>query len=321
MSPFMQWLLIASGLVFLFLGGETLVKGAARVALRFGLKPLVVGLTVVAFGTSSPELFVSVKTTLGGQGDIAVGNIVGSNIGNIGAILALCALVYPMRVAVQVLRFDMPVMLGTSVLFLALLFDGTLNRIEGIVLCALLIAYVVIILRMARKEKAAQVEAEYLEAMPAVKGSVWMDLLLIAVGLVLLAFGAQFLIDGASAIARSFGMSEAVIGLTIVSLGTSLPELSTSLIAALRKEGDIAVGNVVGSNIFNVLSIGGLSASIVPLSSAGVRLLDYGVMVAFAAVLLPFMKTGFVVRRWEGFVLLATYAGYLTYLLLKTPAA
>lgn len=315
MSSLIPWLQILTGLAGLYFGGEALVRGASRLALRLGLTPLVVGLTVVAFGTSSPELFVSLQATLKGQGDIAVGNIVGSNIGNIGAILALCAIVHPMRVAMQVLRFDMPVMLGVSVLFCGLLWDGKLGRMEGLLLIFLLVVYLITVLLLARREKEPAVAEEFLESMPALKGRLWHDLVYIAIGLVLLGVGSRFLIAGATTVARSFGMSEAVIGLTVVSIGTSLPELSASLVAAFKKEGDIAVGNVVGSNLFNMLAIGGISGAILPLTSNGVRIADYAVMLAFTLILLPFMKTGFAVKRWEGVVLLVTYVGYLAFLL------
>jgi cation:H+ antiporter len=321
MSALVPWLLVAAGLFLLFYGGEFLVKGAARLALRLGITPLVVGLTVVAFGTSCPELFVSIRAALEGQGDIAIGNIVGSNISNIGLILALCAAVYPLKVAVQILRFDMPVLLGVSTVFLLMLLDGALSRIEGLALVVGLLVYLVVVVRMSRKEHRPEVDAEFAEGVPKPDGGAWKEPAFILAGLVALAFGARFLIDGASTLARAFGLSEAVIGLTIVSVGTSLPELSTSLVAAFRKEGDIAVGNVVGSNLFNILCIGGLSGALVPFSSPGVGLVDFGVMMAFTIVLLPLMRTGFTIRRWEGLVLVAAYVGYIAWLLAKDQSA
>ncbi len=321
MTALLPWLSVVAGLVLLYFGGEWLVKGSARLALRLGLTPLVVGLTVVAFGTSSPELFVSLQAVLAGRGDIAIGNVVGSNIGNIGLILAICALVFPLRVAMQILRVDMPVLLVVSLALCLVLLDGAVARWEAALLLAGLVAYLVFVIRLARREGQPEVRAEFEESMPEPGGSLALDLATVVAGLVLLGFGARFLVDGATEIARAVGMSEVVIGLTIVAVGTSLPELSASLVAALRKEGDIAVGNIVGSNLFNILGIVGMAGLVQPFAAAGIAPLDLIVMIGFALVLLPLMKTGFTIQRWEGALLLAGYVGYLAWLLLRPAAA
>jgi cation:H+ antiporter len=315
------WLYILAGLALLYFGGESLVKGASGLALRLGLTPLVIGLTVVAFGTSSPELFVSVRAALAGQGDIALGNVIGSNIANVGLILGLCALISPMRVHLQVLRFDAPVMVGVSIIALLVLADREVSRFEGLLLVIGLLAYSAINVWLARREvaagKAAEIDAGAAEIAKPLDLK-WPRLILhIGAGLVMLGFGARFLVDGSVQVASAFGMSEAVIGLTIVAVGTSLPELATSLIAAVRREGDIAVGNIIGSNIFNILSILGFASLVSPLLAAGLSLIDVWIALGFALTLLPLMLTGFVVQRWEGALLLIGYITYTAWLLLR----
>jgi cation:H+ antiporter len=315
------WLYILAGLALLYFGGESLVKGASGLALRLGLTPLVIGLTVVAFGTSSPELFVSVRAALAGQGDIALGNVIGSNIANVGLILGLCALISPMRVHLQVLRFDAPVMVGVSIIALLVLADREVSRFEGLLLVIGLLAYSAINVWLARREvaagKVAEIDAGAAEIAKPVDLK-WPRLIWhIGAGLVMLGFGARFLVDGSVQVASAFGMSEAVIGLTIVAVGTSLPELATSLIAAVRREGDIAVGNIIGSNIFNILSILGFASLVSPLLAAGLSLIDVWIALGFALTLLPLMLTGFVVQRWEGALLLVGYITYTAWLLLR----
>lgn len=304
---------IVLGAALLFAGAEGLVRGASSLARRFGLSPLVIGLTVLAFGTSMPELVVSVSAALEGVSAIAVGNVVGSNIGNIALILGITALIRPPRVQAQVVRVDVPVMIAVSLLVLALLADGVLGRLEGAALVLGLLGYVAFQLLAARKEPGA-VQEEFDEGVPPVTGSPVMDVLLVLAGLGLLVLGARWLVSGAVTLAESFGVPEAVIGLTVVAIGTSLPELATSVVAALRGEGDLAVGNVVGSNIFNLLGILGIAAVVHPLSSAGIGLVDLGVMLGLSILLLPLMRSGLSVNRWEGGVLLATYGAYMVHL-------
>ncbi len=307
-------LILVLGLVLLYFGAEGLVRGSSSLALRLGLSPLVVGLTVVAFGTSTPELVVSLKAAYLGQGDISVGNVVGSNICNIGLILGFSALIIPIKVASQIVRIDTPIMIGATGLALLFLRDGSLSRTEGVILFVLLIAYVIFSVIIARKDATDPLAAEFGEEIKISKSGVAVDLLMVAGGLVLLVFGARFLVDAAIDIAKSAGLSEAVIGLTIVAIGTSLPEFATSLVAALKKEADIAVGNVIGSNIFNIFCILGISATVTPLSSSGITAIDLGVMAAFAVVLWIFSRTGFRITRFEGFVLLAAYVGFVAWL-------
>ncbi len=303
------------GLVLLYFGAEGLVRGSSSLALRLGLSPLVVGLTVVAFGTSSPELVVSLKAALDGQGAISVGNVVGSNICNIGLILGLCAIITPIATNSQVVRVDIPIMLGITAVTLFVLADGHLGRPEGILLAALLVAYVVFSIGLARRQPADALGAEFGEEVKISKRGLAVDVLMVIGGLVLLVFGARFLVDGAVIIARTLGWSEALIGLTIVAIGTSLPELATSLVAAVKKETDIAVGNIVGSNIFNLLGILGITAIVHPLQADGVGMVDFAVMAAFSLVLWPMAFHQQRITRPEGAALLAGYVGYLFWLL------
>lgn len=306
--------LLIGGLVLLYFGAEGLVKGGAGLALRCGITPLVVGLTVVAFGTSAPELVVSTKATYLGQGGIAVGNVVGSNIFNIAVILGLSAVIRPMIVQAQLIRFDMPVMLGISVLCVALFANGRLGRIEAGLFFAGIVAYTVLNVVMARREKSRAVKAEFEEGTPHKSGNLLIEIMLVLGGLALLVVGARLFVSAAVEIARVWGVSEAVIGLTIVAAGTSLPELATSVIAAVRKQDDIAIGNIIGSNVFNILGILGVSGLIRPLEPGGVNMLDFGFMIGTAVLLFPLLRTGWKLNRWEGAVFLALYAAYLAIL-------
>jgi cation:H+ antiporter len=310
-------LFLLLGLVLLYFGAEGLVRGSSSLALRLGVGPLLVGLTVVAFGTSAPEMMVSVKAAYLGQGDISVGNVVGSNICNIGLILGFCAILVPIKVASQIVRIDTPIMIAATALAIAVLYDGSLSRLEGIIFFLLLVVYVVFSIRLAKKQATDPLAQEFAEEVKMSKRGVALDVLMVIGGLVMLVFGARFLVDAAIEIAKAFGLSEAVIGLTIVAVGTSLPELATSLVAALKKEADIAVGNVVGSNIFNIFGILGVSAMITPLSSSGITGVDLAVMAAFALVLWGFSATGYRITRTEGLIMLVPYAGYVTWLVAR----
>ena len=310
-------LILVLGLVLLYFGAEGLVRGSSSLALRLGVGPLLVGLTVVAFGTSTPELVVSLKAAYLGQGDISVGNVVGSNICNIGLILGFSALIIPISVASQIVRVDTPIMIGVTALAMALLYDGALSRVEGIILFILLLAYVLFSIRLAKKQASDPLAAEFGEEIKVSKRGAWVDIVMIIGGLVMLVLGARFLVEAAIDIAKAAGLSEAVIGLTIVAVGTSLPEFATSLVAALKKEADIAVGNVVGSNIFNILGILGISAAVTPLTSAGITGIDLCVMMLFALVLWIFSRTGFRITRAEGSVMLVGYAAYVAWLVAR----
>lgn len=303
-------LYLAGGVVLLYFGAESLVRGAASAAARLGLTPLVIGLTVVAFGTSTPELVVSVGAALQNQGAIAIGNVVGSNIGNIALILGLSAIIKPPRVQAQIIAFDVPVVIVTSLVMAAMLWNGMVGRIEGGFLFVGMILYIGFSLWWAQREKEPVLQ-EFEDAAPRRTRNLFMDLVLIIAGLVLLVLGARAMVSGAVSIAESMGISQTVIGLTVVAVGTSLPELATSIMAAVRGEGDIAVGNVVGSNIFNVLGILGLSSLATPLVSPDIGLFSLGVMFVLSLALLPLMRTGHRVSRMEGTALLATYVLYV----------
>ncbi len=308
---FIPFLLVALSLALLTLGAEGLVRGSASIARRAGLTPLVIGLTVVAFGTSSPELVVSLKAGLLGQGDLAVGNVVGSNIFNIGIILGLTALVCPVPVKLQIIKFDAPVMIACALILPLLLRGGVLARVEGALLCLGLISYIVFNVLMARKETAAASADEFSEGVPE-KSRHWaLDMAILAGGLALLVIGSNLLVNNSILLARLMGMSEAVIGLTIVAAGTSMPELATSVVAAFRRQPDIAIGNIIGSNIFNILGILGISSLVVPISVTNIQLTDYLVMIGLSILLLPVLWSGLKVRRLEGGLLLACYMGYL----------
>ena len=305
---------LLAGLVLLYFGAEGLVRGSASLALRLGLSPLVVGLTVVAFGTSSPELFVSLRAALEGQGAISVGNVVGSNICNIGLILGLCALIAPIATTSQIIRVDIPIMLGVTALSLFFLADGRLGRPEGALLFSLLVAYIVFSIALTRRKPQDNLGTEFGDEVRISKRGLAVDLLMVAGGLILLVFGARFLVDGAVIIARALGWSEALIGLTIVAIGTSLPELATSLLAAAKKASDIAVGNIVGSNIFNLLGILGITAIVHPLVAVGIGVIDLAVMALFSLALWPIAYYRQRITRSEGALLLAGYLAFVFWL-------
>jgi cation:H+ antiporter len=308
------WLWIIASLVLLYFGAEGLVRGSASLALRFGLTPLVVGLTVVAMGTSMPEVMVSVKATLAGRGDLAVGNVVGSNLFNIGVILGLTALLSPMKVQFQLIKIDLPIMVAVSLGLVAILWDGSVGRVEGAALFGGLIIYIVGNIWLARRTATKEVENEFAEGVPARSGSLLLDGLFILGGLGILVIGARLLTDNSVALARSFGVTEAVIGLTIVAAGTSVPELAASIVAAMKKEPDIALGNVIGSNIFNILGILGIASMVAPLTAPDISRFDLWAMVAIAAALIPILWTGLRVTRTEGAMLFAAYCGYVYFL-------
>ncbi len=309
------------GLVLLVGGAEFLVRGASRLATSAGISPLVVGLTVVAFGTSAPELAVSVVSSFSGQPDLALGNAVGSNIFNVLVILGLSAVIVPLVVAQQLVRFDVPVMIGVSLLLFLLGMDGKIGRMDGLLLFSGAVAYTVFLIRQSRREGSAEVKAEYEQEFGGERqAGAWLkNLAWMGGGLVGLVLGSHWLVESAVTIARAFGVSELVIGLTIVAAGTSLPEVATSVVAALRGERDIAVGNAVGSNIFNILCVLGLGSAVAPdginVSSAALRF-DIPVMIGVSVACLPVFFAGYRITRVNGAAFLAYYGFYLGYLLL-----
>jgi len=302
-------LFIIGGLGLLVAGAEGLVRGASRFAGRMGLPPLLIGLTIVAFGTSAPELAVSLRAAAERNGDLALGNVVGSNIVNIGLILAVAALVRPVRCHLAAVRRDGPVMLGVTLLVLLLLADEVLSRGEAVLLLIVLAGY----LAMALRSGPTAVPASAALAAPAPNGRsgfLW-DAVYVVLGLGALVLGSRLFLFGALEAARLLGIPDALIALTLVAVGTSLPEFATSLLAAVRGNSDIALGNVIGSNIFNLAGILGLSAALFPLHAPNIAIADLWVMLGFAAAVIPFTTTRLRLSRWEGGLLLVTYAGYL----------
>lgn len=319
-------LLLIAGLVALVVGAEGLVRGASRLAARTGMSSVVIGLTVVAFGTSAPELAVSVGDAIRGgddAGSIAIGNVVGSNIANILLVLGLAAAVGgSLFVAQRIVRLDVPIMIGVSILVLVFVLDEQLGRVEGLVLVAMLMAYIVWTVITATRGSSPDVVAEYDEALDPemlAASSVLVDVGYLVAGLVLLVLGSQALVRSASDIAADLGVSDLVIGLTVVAIGTSLPEVATSVLAALRGERDLAVGNAIGSNLFNLMAVLGITAIVSPgglqVASSAVRI-DIPVMVAVAVACLPIFANGHVLNRWEGIIFLLFYGGYIIWLVL-----
>ncbi|MFN4170853.1 MAG: calcium/sodium antiporter [Pseudorhodobacter sp.] len=301
----MDYMLLLAGLVGLFLGGEALVRGSVGIARRMAIPPLLIGLTVVGFGTSTPELLVSVDAALRGVPDIALGNVVGSNIANILLIVGISALVWPIRVLGATLRRDTGVMVAAAVLLVPVFAMAQMGRIAGLVLVAGLVAYLV----WAYRQPGGDVADE--SGLPA-PASLPVSVLWALGGLVALMLGARFLVDGAVSIARGYGISEAFIGLTIVAIGTSLPELATSLIAAFRRQSEIAIGNIIGSNIFNILGILGATALIAPIPVAARFLtFDLPVMIVVSLVLAALLLTRPVIGRGVGGAMLVAYLGYV----------
>ena len=320
----MHFLMFAAGLAALVVGADILVRGASRLALSFGISPLVVGLTIVAFGTSAPEMAVSAGAVLNGQTGLAMGNVVGSNIFNVLFILGLSALIAPLVVHVQLIRQEVPILIGASLLLLILSLDGRISVFDGGLFFGLLLAYTVFLVVQSRRETQAA-QAEFDAELHAPPAGAWdarlpVQIALIVAGLGLLVLGSDWLVTSAVAFAQALGVSDLVIGLTIVAAGTSMPEVATSVAAALKGERDIAVGNVVGSNTFNILGCLGLSGLVA--GSAGLAVapsllaFDIWVMLAVALACLPIFLSGREIARWEGAVFLGYYMAYVSYLIL-----
>lgn len=328
-------LLIIAGFVVLLIGADGLVRGAASLALRMGVSALVVGLTIVSCGTSAPELAVSVYAAATGSPDIALGNVIGSNIFNVGGILGLTALIAPVACAAAVIRRETPVMIGVSLLVPLFAWLGSaqagafiIERWHGIILLLAAVLYTTLLYRNAKREPQAAA-VQYESGVPAGetaeqarKRPVLLDLAYIIGGVVLLIVGSRLLVTGATSIAKSLGVSDVIIGLTIVACGTSLPELATSLLAAIKKQPDLAIGNIVGSNIFNVLLILGAATVVTPVTvDRAILFRDVPVMLMFAIVLLPMMRTGFRISRVEGAFLLTTFSAYMVWIIATAPNA
>ncbi|MBP84621.1 MAG: hypothetical protein CMO61_12325 [Verrucomicrobiales bacterium] len=309
------WLL--AGLTALYFGAEWLVGGASRLAVRFGISPLVVGLTVVAFGTSAPELFVSIGFNNNGHPGMALGNVIGSNICNIGLVLGISAFICVLGVKSQLVRRDLPVLVLATLAFTVILWDGKISRPEGSFLFMGVLVYTVYQLVLGKKISQTEVAADFEEEVDleaAKNDPVWKFTLLIFVGLVGLYFGAKWLEIGGVGVAERMGVPKAVISLTLIAFSTSVPELATSIIASLKRQGDIIIGNVVGSCLFNLLCVTAVTALVKPLETGGIALSDLYVMIAMTVVMVTMMWTGKKITRWEGGILLASYVGYCVYL-------
>lgn len=309
------------GLLVMTTGAEILVRGAVNLARAAGISTLVIGLTVVAFGTSAPELAVSIKAGLAGQGDIALGNVVGSNVFNVLFILGISALIIPLVTTQQLIRLDVPVMIGVSLLTWAIASDGQINRIEGIILCLGLIIYTTVLMFMGRKQVAddALINQPKTPTPKPTTKQLSLSIVFVLIGLTLLVFGARWLVDGAVGLVRDLGVSDMLIGVTIVAAGTSMPEVVTSIMASIRGQRDIAIGNVVGSSIFNLLGVLGATATIAP---TGIKVapqalkFDFPIMIAVAIACLPIFITHGKISRWEGLLFLTYYAIYVAFVIL-----
>jgi cation:H+ antiporter len=315
----MDWIkdagLVVAGLTALYFGAEWLVGGSAKLAVKWGISPLVVGLTIVAFGTSAPELFVSLQFMFANppQPDAALGNVIGSNICNIALILGISALICRLEIKMDLLRRDLPILVGATVVFMAMLWDMHFSRWEGCALFAALIVYTIWCLRSCRKEKNPEVLAEFEEEFGAPEEikdkNAWLALLVFG-GLVTLYFGAEWMKSGGIGLAERFGVSPAIISLTVVAFATSVPELATSIVASAKKEGDIITGNIIGSCLFNLLCVIGVTATVKPMAITDIKLTDIVVVCFLTLLLVPMMITGRRITRFEGVLLLACYVGY-----------
>jgi len=305
--------LLVAGLLLLFFGAEALVRGATAVSLRAGIPPLIVGLTVLAFSTSSPELVVGLKAAWKGNGGICLGNVIGSNIANTGLILGIAAIIVPLGVHRQIVRREIPVMLGLTLLFGLFMWGDVISRAEGALLFVGLIAYIIYSVISARKSGETATQEEVESVAPNL-GRHWaIDMALLLGGLGILILGADSMVTSAVNIATSLGAPEVLIGLTMVAVGTSLPELATSIVAAIKKQSDLMVGNLIGSNIFNLGAILGSAALVRPIVNNGVTLVDLSILILFSMALVPIMLSNYKISRLEGTLLVIGYFGYMSY--------
>lgn len=313
----MEYLLLIVGFAVLMAGGELLVRGASGIALKAKVSPLVVGLTVVSLGTSAPEMLVSVQAALDGNADISIGNVIGSNIANLGLVLGITAMIFPIAVDRLIIRQDWPMMMASSLAFFFFALDGKLTFLEGLILATTLVFFTVYLLFRSKWFDTPEPEVEVDELKAQAKKTYWGLFLLVILGCIGLYYGSEWFVEGAVKIAHAFGVSEHIIGVTLVAFGTSVPELAASGIAAYRQESDISIGNLVGSNIFNLLGVLGVTSLIMPINiSDSVLQFDMWWMLGIALILLPIMFFGSRVSRWNGFLLLAIYVLYIVTLLL-----
>lgn len=314
----MAYILFTIGLIILLAGAEFLVSSSSKVAFRFGLSPVLIGITIVAFATSAPEIAVSVDAALAGESTMAIGNVLGSNVANILLILGLSALLSPVLISKRIIRLDIPIMIGITLLVYVLSLDQLISTLDGIILLIVFTAFMIFQIKQAKKEKLLEKNKPDNEI---IHKSLWVQIIWFLLGLALLVGGANLLVDNGVIIARTWGLSELVIGLTIIAIGTSLPEVATSVLAAYRGEQDLSVGNVIGSNIFNLLLVLGLSSII---SSTGIEVprsslvFDFPFLIAVSIACIPIFFTGFEIARWEGGVFIGYYIAYLSYLILES---
>ena len=315
---------LLGGSLCLYFGAEGLVRGSSSVAYRKGITPLVVGLTIVAFGTSSPELLVSLSAAIRGNEGMSLGNVIGSNICNIALILGIAAVIQPITVNLKVIKTDISIMIGVTLLLLFMILDGEISRLDGGILVLGIIAYNYATIRMSKKVKNKEAEQQFNEGMNPKKQKKWKDIVFIIGGIGVLVLGANLFIDGAKEIAKMLGASDVIIGLTVLAFGTSLPELATSVVAAFKGEGDISIGNAIGSNIFNLLSILGFAALVRPMTvgtielySSDISYVDIGVLLFVSIIIFPLAWTKFTLSRAEGAFLMLVYFAYVGFLYFK----
>ncbi len=307
-------LYIIIAIALLYFGAKWLVNGSSVLALKAGVSPLVAGLTVVAFGTSSPELVVSLNAAASNQGNMAIGNIIGSNIFNIAVILGISALFANLKAKLQLLKFDIPFLTAVTILFFILFSDRHLSRLEGLIFLLILTFYILFTIYTSRKEKNQEVLHEYEEIAPLTQKKWYLTIGLILAGLAFLVGGSELLIMGSVDIAQTLGVSETIISITILAAGTSLPELASSIVATMKKEYDIAIGNVIGSNIFNILGIAGISSLVKPLNAIAISNINLYIMIGITFLLYPFLRSHYSLKRDEGIFMILIYLAYIYYL-------
>lgn len=311
MELIFNFLFIGVGLTMLYFGAEWLVKGSIAISNKLGVSQLVIGLTVVAFGTSTPELAVSISSAMQGLSDVALGNVVGSNIVNIGVILGISAIISPIIVSKSAIRKEVPIMIGISLLLLGIILDGKIDYIDG----ALFVIGIIVFTGYSYRSSKKDTDTQVIPASQIVQKNIFSkSIILIMIGLLLLTGGSFLTVDNAVIIGANFGISELFMGLTVVAIGTSLPELITSVVAARKGHADLSVGNIIGSNIFNILAILGISSLISGITVSEQVLVDVGIMLAFSLVLIPIMRSGFVISRREGIILVIGYISYVLFL-------
>jgi cation:H+ antiporter len=311
MELILNFLFVGGGLAMLYFGAEWLVKGSIAISNKLGVSQLVIGLTVVAFGTSTPELAVSISSAIQGLSDVALGNVVGSNIVNIGVILGVSAIISPIIVSKSAIRKEVPIMIGISFLLLAIILDGKIDFVDGVLLVVGIIIFTWYSYRSSKKDT----DIEKIPVSQVLQKNVFSkSIIFMMAGLLLLIGGSFLTVDNAVIIGASFGISELFMGLTVVAIGTSLPELITSIVAARKGHADLAVGNIIGSNIFNIMAILGISSLISGITVSEEILIDVGIMLAFSLVLIPIMRSGFIISRKEGIFLIVGYVGYVIFL-------